>query len=94
MTRLTKQRIIIACSAWIMFFEAPGPRELYDRVFGDMHNPQYLFAGSEHEVCSRIRRIVENGKLNIFIENLSAHDMHIYYTHEQLRNIIVTCNKY
>ena len=92
MTRSTKQRIVIACSAWILFFEVPGPRQVYDFVFGGVHNPQYLFAGSEREVCRRVRRVVENGKANIFIENLSAHDAHIYHTHEQLRSMIVVCS--
>ena len=92
MSKLVKQRVVIVCLSWVIFFEVPGPRQVYDFVFGGVHNPQYLFAGSEREVCRRIRRVVENGRPNIFIENLSVHDVHIRHTHEQLRSMIIVCS--
>jgi len=62
---------------------------------GGIRNPQYLYADSNWEVCRRIRRVVDaNGKVNIFVENLSTHDTLIYYSYERLRALIVTCHKF
>ena len=94
MSKLTKQRIIIACFGIILYLDAPGPREIYDNIFGGVKNHQYLFAGSEHDVCRRIRRVVENGRPKIFVENLSTNDMHIYHTHKRLRALIMLCHSY
>ena len=94
MSKLTKQRIIIACVGIIIYLDAPGPREIYDNIFGGVRNPQYLFASSELDVCRRIRRVVDSGKTNIYIENLSSHNVFIYYTHKRLRATIMTCHKY
>ena len=85
-------RIIVVCSLWVAYFAVPGPRQLYDWVFGSgSRNPQYLFADSHKEVCRRLRRVVENGKANIYIENLSTHKLHIALTQRQIRALVVAC---
>ena len=62
---------------------------------GGTRNPQYLYADSEWELCRRIRRHVDaNGKVDIFIENLSTHGTLIYYTHSRLRATISACAKF
>jgi len=94
MARLVKIWVINTCVLWMAFFECSGPRDIYDAVAGAVLNPQYLFADSEFPLCKRIRRVVVNGQLAIFIENTSQHSMHIYYTHERLRAIIMACHKY
>lgn len=94
MAQVTKIWTINCSLLFIAFFECGGPREVYDWVGGGVRNPQYLFADSEFPVCRRIRRIMENDKPNIFIENTSQHSMLISYSYDQLRNYIVLCHKY
>ena len=87
-------RVIVTCSLWIAYFALPGPREIYDFFFGSAfpRNPQYLFAGNnDREVCRRLRRVVENGKANIYIENLSTHKLHIVLTQRQIRALVAAC---
>ena len=94
MTRKTKIWIINCCILFVSWLDFADPRDVYDMVTGGVKNPQYLFAGSDWEVCRRIRMIkdAEGKTQDIFIENYSVHDAHIYYTHERLRAIIMTCH--
>lgn len=94
MSRLIKIWVINSCILFACWLDFAGPRALYDMVFGRATNPQYLFAGSDNDLCRRVRRVVENGQPKIFVENLSSHNMLIYYTHKRLRALIVTCHKY
>ena len=96
MSRKTKIWIINCCLLFVSWLDFPDPRDVYDMVTGGVKNPQYLFAGSEHELCRRIRMIkdAEGKTKDIFIENYSVHSAHIYYTHEQLRIFISLCHKY
>ena len=60
-----KKGFVLISIAWLTFFSLPGPRQVYDYVFGSgIRNPQYLFADSHKEACRRLRRVVENGKVN------------------------------
>ncbi len=84
--------LLVACLSWITYFAVPGPRQVYDFVFGSsLHNPQYLFASSHREVCRRVRRVVEHGKVNIYVENLSTHRLHISLTQHQIRALVIVC---
>ncbi len=88
-----KKLVLVSSIAWLAFFAAPGPRQIYDFAFGSsLHNPQYLFASSDREVCRRVRRVVEHGKVNIYVENLSTHRLHISLTQRQIRALVFVCN--
>ena len=94
-TRKTKIWLINSCILFACWLDFGGPRDLYEAMAGGVHNPQYLFADSEFPLCKRVRRIVNNdGKVDIFIENISTHHLLIYYTNERLRNVIALCHKY
>lgn len=88
--------IINSCLLFVAWLDLADPRDVYDMATGGVKNPQYLFAGSDFDLCRRIRMIKDAaGKTqDIFIENYSVHDIHIYYTHEQLRHHIMLCHKY
>ena len=88
-----KKLLLTASIVWLTFFALPGPRQVYDYVFGSgIRNPQYLFADSDREACRRVRRVIENGKVNIYVENLPSHEMHISLSQQQIRTLIVMCN--
>ncbi len=88
-----KKLLLVSSIAWIAYFAMPGPRQVYNLVFGSsLHNPQYLFAGDSREVCRRVRRVVEHGKVNIYVENLSIHRMHILFNQRQIRALIYLCS--
>ena len=92
MSDYLKKAIVVVCSAWVVFFAAPGPRQVYDWVFGSsIHHPSYLFANSEKEACRRLRRVVDNGKVNLYVENLTTHKQHIFFTQPQIRQLVVAC---
>ena len=86
--------IVFAGSIWIIYFGLPGPRQIYDWVAGSVfpRHPQYLFANSNREVCERLRRVGDNGKVNIYVENLSTHKLHIFLTQRQIRALVIVCN--
>ena len=85
--------IIIFAVAWLTFFALPGPRQVYDWFFGSgISNPQYLFADSHKEACRRLRRVVEDGKANLYIENLPTHKLHISFTQRKIRALVVACS--
>lgn len=88
-----KEKILLFCFGWFLYFEAPGPRQIYDMVTGNsFQNPQYLFADSKEEVCRRVRRVVHNGEVKIYIENLSSHTLHIELPAYDLRKLISLCS--
>ena len=88
-----KKRVLLACCVWIVYFTVPDPRTAIDYVFGSgIRNPQYLFADSDREACRRLRRVVENGKVNIYVENLPTHKMLISLTQKQIRALINLCS--
>ncbi len=87
-----KKLVLVLSIAWLAFFALPGPRQVYDYVFGSsLHSPQYLFASSHREVCRRVRRVVEHGKVNIYVENLSTHRLHVSLTQHQIRALVIVC---
>ena len=88
-----KRSLLLVSLSWLVYFALPGPRQVYDFAFGGVHNPQYLFAGSEREVCRRLRRVVEQGKVDLYVENLSTHKLHISLSQAQIRGLVVACNK-
>ena len=91
----TKRVIVMFSFIWIAYFAMPGPRQIYDWVAGSAfpRHPQYLFANSNREVCERLRRVVDNGKVNIYVENLSTHTIHVYLNQQQIRAVIYLCLK-
>lgn len=93
MATRVKQTLLLVSLVWLVYFAVPGPRQVYDFVFGGVHNPQYLFASSEREVCRRLRRVVEHGKVDLYVENLSTHKLHISLSQPQIRGLVVACNK-
>ena len=96
MNKRSLKSIVFVGGVWIAYFAVPGPRQVYDWVarsgFGFPRHPQYLFANSNREVCERLRRVVDNGKVNIYIENLSTHKLHIFLTQRQIRALVIVCN--
>ena len=93
MCNRAKKLLLVGCMAWIIYFAVPGPRQVYGWLFGSViRNPQYLFADSRRKACRRMRRVIENGKANIYIENLSTHKVHIFLTQRQLRTLVIACN--
>ena len=87
-----KKLLLILSVVWLIFFALPGPRQIFEWATGHrVRNPQYLFADSSREACRRVRRVVENGKVNIYIENLPTH-RHILFNQQQIRTLIVMCH--
>lgn len=88
-----KRSLLLVSLSWLVYFALPGPRQVYDFALGGVHNPQYLFAGSERGVCRRLRRVVVHGKVSLYVENLSTHKLHISLTQPQIRTLVVACSE-
>ena len=88
-----KKRVLLACCVWIVYFAAPDPRTVIDYLFGSrIKHSSYLYADSEYEVCRRVRRVINNGKATIYIENLSSHTTHVELVPDDMRRLIMLCH--
>ena len=84
--------LLKACLVWLVFFAVPDPRQMYDMATGGYPpHHSYLYGNSEHEVCRRLRRVVEDGKANLYIENLSHHRFEIFLNQRRIRALIHLC---
>ena len=93
MSALLKRRLLFVCAAWIAYFALPDPRTAVDYVLGSgVRNPQYLFADSEYQACRRVRRVIDNGKPKIYVENLSSYTFAIVLTEHETRKLISICH--
>ena len=94
MSNKVKIWIINCCILFVAALECGDPRDFYDWATGGIRNPQYLFADSNFELCRRVRRVVEpDGKVDIYVENLSSHSLIIIHNPTRLRSIIMACQK-
>ena len=91
--RELKRCILYALLAWIIYFAVPGPGQLYRRLVKFPPHPSYLYAGSEWQVCQRLRRVKEGKAVNLYIENLTHHSTHIILTQKQIRALIIFCTR-
>lgn len=85
------EKFLAGLLAFIIFFAAPGPGELYHWLVKFPAHPSYLYANSEWQVCRRLRLVKENGTTKLYVENLSYHTLDIVLTQKRIRALIVFC---
>ena len=84
--------ICYGCLVWLVYFSAPGPREIRDLVAGGTgvaRHSSYLFTEHASEVCRRLRHV----EGSVIVENLSSDTMHVVLVDWQMSRLLRYCVK-